>query len=143
MPWGWEGEFVRMSFTTPSVSFPVLWSFFKTILTASPGEIFRLCLPSRLFSIFLYLSRMYLLSVTPLFAVSGEKSSGIMRCGRYSVLSGRIWIILPILWEEILREFCYGLLIYIVKIIMLINNVCSKLHGVEKSLIGMSVYIVC
>jgi hypothetical protein len=66
-----------------------------------------------------------------------------MRCGRYSVLSGRIWIILPILWEEILREFCYGLLIYIVKIIMLINNVCSKLHGVEKSLIGMSVYIVC
>lgn len=37
IPREWVGELVRMSFTIPSSSFPVGWSFFRTIETWVPG----------------------------------------------------------------------------------------------------------
>lgn len=40
MPCGWLGEFVRIVFTTPRVSFPVRWSNFWTMSTVSPRWIF-------------------------------------------------------------------------------------------------------
>ena len=40
IPWGWVGDFVRMSFTIPSVNFPDRWFFFNTIRTDWPGFIF-------------------------------------------------------------------------------------------------------
>ena len=36
MPCGWEGDLVRISFTTPSVRLPDRWSFFNTIRTVRP-----------------------------------------------------------------------------------------------------------
>lgn len=36
IPCGWKEEFVRISFTTPTVLFPVFWSAFKTISTVKP-----------------------------------------------------------------------------------------------------------
>lgn len=46
IPCGWYEEFVSISLTFPSVSFPLLWSFFSTILTKIPGVILLLCLAS-------------------------------------------------------------------------------------------------
>lgn len=46
MPCGCAGEFVSISSTIPSVSFPVRWSFFKTIETRNPGLISERLLPS-------------------------------------------------------------------------------------------------
>ena len=37
IPCGWVGDFVKMSFTIPSVNLLVFWSFFKTIRTLVPG----------------------------------------------------------------------------------------------------------
>jgi len=45
MPWGWVGDFVRMSLTTPSVSLPVRWSSFVTTRTDKPGLISALFSP--------------------------------------------------------------------------------------------------
>lgn len=39
IPWGCIGDFVKMSFTTPSVSFPEGWFCFNTIKTLNPGFI--------------------------------------------------------------------------------------------------------
>lgn len=62
IPCGWYEEFVSISLTFPSVSFPLLWSFFSTILTKIPGVILLLCLASvmvviSLFFLFIILDR--------------------------------------------------------------------------------------
>ena len=46
MPWGWRADRVRRSLTKPRVSFPVRWSFFKTIPTSVPGTMSRRFFPS-------------------------------------------------------------------------------------------------
>jgi hypothetical protein len=50
IPWGWVDEFVRISATIPSVSFPVCWSCFNTIETRNPGLISARLVPSIEFS---------------------------------------------------------------------------------------------
>lgn len=40
IPWGWVCDLVRISLTAPLVNFPVRWSFFNTIRTWRPGDIF-------------------------------------------------------------------------------------------------------
>ncbi len=46
IPCGCVGDLVRMSFTIPSVSLPVRWSFFNTIETGIPGLISERLVPS-------------------------------------------------------------------------------------------------
>ncbi len=47
MPCGCVGLLVSMSFTTPSVSFPVRWSFFNTMETSTPAFMSALFVPSK------------------------------------------------------------------------------------------------
>lgn len=46
IPWGWVADFVRISRTMPSVSFPLLWSCFSTMETVKPARISVLFVPS-------------------------------------------------------------------------------------------------
>ena len=45
MPWEWNELLVKRSLTTPWVSLPLRWFFFRTIITAIPGVISSRCCP--------------------------------------------------------------------------------------------------
>lgn len=54
IPWGCVLDFVRISFTIPSVNVPVLWCCFKTIFTRNPGEMFFRSCPFKWIPLFHY-----------------------------------------------------------------------------------------